>query len=231
MINKYLSQTNKQEVKTWISTALAKRLNKDPSKDNQSEIEHIIDYLNSDRAPVRLQKMSYIQAKVNTDKWLTSLQKKGRNLVDTDTDVEIVKRYKSGLRLVKLVSENSYKREGTLMGHCVASYYGKKDTTIYSLRDFNNNPHCTIEILNNGRDINQIKGKGNGSIHPNYIKTIIAVLKHFKLEVRDSEMGNLGYTKVSPEDKQLIEKFVTGAQYYKDVWFYNYSSVKPKAGA
>jgi hypothetical protein len=62
------------------------------------------------------------------------------------------------------------------MSHCVASYYGR-DTVIYSLRDSNNNPHCTIE------DGNQIKGKGNGSVDPKYIDYVVKFLEKLGMTV------------------------------------------------
>ncbi len=217
------------EIVSWINTTLAKRIKK--KDEDQSEIEHILDYLQSPRSPSRLQKMSYEQAKSNTAKWLKSLTKKGANLVDNDQDIKIVKRYKSGLRLVRLVSENAYRREGTLMGHCVAGYYGK-DSIIYSLRDFNNEPHCTIEVTKGDEGKGQqIKGKGNGSTHPKYIKTILAVLKYFKLNVRGSELGNMGYVEVFDKEKDWLDKTFKGAQYLElkgVTYFYKYSTLLDK---
>jgi uncharacterized membrane-anchored protein YhcB (DUF1043 family) len=227
MISKYLEQTNNSEIRNWINTTLAKRLKKLP--EDQSEIEHILDYLASDLAPKRLQKMSYEQARIATQKWQSLLSKKGAELEDGPEDVKVIKRYKSGLRLVQLVSQDSYKREGTLMGHCVASYYGSRSCKVYSLRDFDNKPHATIEVEANERGIQQIKGKGNGSIHPRYVRTILAVLKHFKVPVRDSEMKNLGYTKLDKEEKEFVVKhFGESAKFYKD-FFYNYSNLKERA--
>ncbi len=196
MINKYLEQTEKSEVKNWIGSNLSNYLKK--NQENQGEIEHILDYLNSDAAPNRLRKMSYIQAKSNAEKWLKANSKKGRNIEETNEDVKIVKRWKN-MRLVKLIGENAFKREGFLMGHCVASYYGKSETSVYSLRDSKNMPHATLEVVENNSAVQQIKGKGNGAIHPKYIKYVINILeKVFKMPVRESEMTNLGY-EIPPE--------------------------------
>lgn len=193
MLNKYLEQVNKEEVKLWINTVLKNYLKK--NEENVGEIEHILDFLGSDKAPSRLKKMSYIQAKASTDKWVKSLNKKASNIVEEKDDTKTIIKWKDGMRLVRLVGENSFKREGLLMSHCVGSYYGKKEVKVYSLRDSKNNPHCTIEVTKEKNVINQIKGKGNGKIHPNYIKYVLKTLKKvFKMDVRESEMNNLGYS-------------------------------------
>ncbi|MEX0315105.1 MAG: hypothetical protein AB3N18_13085, partial [Allomuricauda sp.] len=133
-IEKYLNYAQgmqaSQEVVSWVSTNLSNHLKK--SEENQTEIEHIIDYLASDKAPKRLKKMSYAQAKSNTDKWNKSLIKKGSKIKEDESDVETVLELDNGFRWVKLVRESAYKREGFLMRHCVASYYGK-GVEIYSL--------------------------------------------------------------------------------------------------
>ena len=152
------------------------------------EVEHILDYLASDKRPRRLNRATYNQMKSNATKWTASLAKKGNHLDDAD-GVETVLDFGDGFRFVKLVSKEAYEREGYLMRHCVASYYGR-DVTIYSLRDNQNQPHCTIE-----QDV-QIKGKGNGDIHPRYIDYVVKFLEWTGMEVRDSEMEHLGYERV-----------------------------------
>jgi len=169
-----------EEVILWLE----KRLPKDYTT---KEAEHIIDYMISDKRPNRIERMTWEQAKSNTDKWNKSLQKKGQHIQETKSDIEIVLDFKDGFKIVKLVGQKAYEREGYLMRHCVATYYNK-DVEIYSLRDKNNNPHCTIE-----KDV-QIKGKGNGDIHPKYINYIVQFLESTGMKVRDSEMKNLGYT-------------------------------------
>jgi hypothetical protein len=86
------------------------------------------------------------------------------------TDYEVILDFKDGFKFVKLLSESCYQREGKLMSHCVASYYGRS-VEIYSLRDSSNNPHCTIE-----KD-RQIKGKGNGKIDLKYIDYVVKFLE------------------------------------------------------
>jgi len=197
MLNKYLEQVQSDEIKTWINTALKAYLKRHP--EDQGEIEHILDFMASDAAPKRLQKMSYVQAQAGAAKWVKALAKKGKDIDDTN-QIEVIKRYKNGFRLVRLAGKEAFDREGKLMAHCVASYFDK-ESEIYSLRDEKNQPHCTIEVQRENSRVNQIKGKGNGSINPKYIKTVLSVLKHFNMDVRESEMSNLGYVKL--EDYEL----------------------------
>jgi len=202
-LNNYLNQALRNEVKLWISHNLKNYLNKHP--ENTNEIEHIIDYLNSDVAPTRLQKMSYKQAQANSDKWLKTQIKKGRTIDEKEADLEVFMEFASGFKIVKLVGESAYKKEGFLMGHCVASYFDRTDSSIYSLRDSQNNPHATVELRYQNSDIYQVKGKGNGAIHPAYINYLLEFFAKVNLEVRSSELYNLGYKHLDQETFDLIQ--------------------------
>lgn len=206
---KYAEHLNaNSEVISWIEANLNNHLKN--NEENQTEIEHIIDYLVSEKAPKRLKKMSFLEAKKNTDKWNKSLVKKGSRIEESASDVEIIKDFKDGFKIVKLVGENAFKREGFLMRHCVASYFGK-DTEVFLLRDKNNVPHCTME-----KD-QQIKGKGNGSINPKYIKYIVSFLEETGMIVGDSEMKNLGYVNI----KRIKEKLhPTLNNFYNDNYLF-----------
>jgi len=197
-IIKYAQHMNcKQDVFEWINKHLAVYLEK--NKMEQLEIEHIIDYLASDKRPKRLTKMSVKQAKNNTDKWNKALIKKGENIKELEGDIELIKDFGDGFRIVRLIGKAAYEREGFLMRHCVSSYYGGKKE-IYSLRDSKNMPHCTME-----KD-QQIKGKGNGSINPKYIGYIVSFLEETGQSVGDSEMKNLGYINIEKIKNKLHQK-------------------------
>jgi hypothetical protein len=201
----------KEEVIAW--------LNKNASKlTDQTETEHLIDYFVA-KEP-KLKSMTHQQAKSNCDKWLKALMKKGLHIKETEKDTETILDFKDGFIFKKLIGENAYKREGFLMSHCVASYYGKDDE-IYSLRDKKNIPHCTIS-----KNSQQIKGKGNGSIDPKYIKYVVEFLEHLKVDVRDSEMANLGYVNIS----EVKEESVSFKPLFRDKYFYkaNFPKIKNK---
>jgi len=178
----------------FVENQLKKHL--ESNEENQTEIEHILDYLYSTN---KIFKIGYITIKEKADKWSKKLQKlSSKDKEKEEKDYEVVKKWR-GFKMVKLISKSAYNREGRLMNHCVSSYYGKNDD-IYSLRDKNNKPHCTIS-----KSSQQIKGKGNGSIHPKYIKYVVEFLEYLKIDVRDSEMKNLGYVNIEKiDDKNIV---------------------------
>jgi hypothetical protein len=177
--------------------------------------------------------MSYLEAKKGAVKWVNALRKKGKHIMETEQDVKTEIDFKNGVKLVQLVGKSAFEREGFAMSHCVASYYNKDNTKVFSLRDAKNNPHCTIEVKGDDT-VQQIKGKGNGSIHPKYIKYILKTLKHFGMEVRDSEMQNLGYVNLDSITDGLnayIEKHFDNVKYIMfngTKYFYEHSKLEPK---
>jgi len=195
----------KEEVFNWINTAAKNALLK--QKITESELEHVLDYLVSSAAPPRLQKMSVVDAKRKTDEWAKANQKKGKNLSDSDDDVETIHDFFDGTRIVKLKSKKAYEREGFLMSHCVGGYNPSNyDCHIYSYRDAKNMPHATFEARKSGNQVVQIKGKGNGPIHPKYIHPILAFLKSIGMEIRSSDMKNLGYYHIHKDHLEFLQK-------------------------
>jgi len=171
----------------WVERVITKHLQK--NEERTEEIEHIIDFLVSPSAPKRISRMSFKEAKASAEKWIKAQAKKGDGTIEAKKDTQVVLDFKDGFKFVKLVGENAYKREGFLMRHCVAGYFGKS-VEIFSLRDADNMPHCTVE-----KDV-QIKGKGNGDISPKYIDYVVRFLEHTGMKVRDSEMAHLVYEPV-----------------------------------
>ncbi len=188
------------QVLEWIDTILEKYLAKhNPST---SEVEHIIDYLSMEAKKPR--KMSYKDAKIASNKWDKKMQKKGEHIKETEDDVKVIHDFKDGFKIVQLIGKKAYEREGFLMKHCVGSY-SEKEEEIYSLRDKKNMPHCTMS-----KTSQQIKGKGNGDIHPKYINHVLKFLKLMKIEVRDSEMSHLGYKNMEWCKKYIKNKLFNG---------------------
>ena len=185
----------------WVDTVLKNEIQREQK--NTEEVEHVLDYMV--QCGKKIQRMSYKDAKRLSDAWMKTQIKKGNNIIELPNDIEVVLDFNDGFKVVKLLGENAYKREGFLMSHCVASYYGS-DKEIYSLRDKDNIPHCTME-----KD-QQIKGKGNGDIHPKYIDYIVKFLEHVGMTVGDSEMKHLGYINVEKlkEDLHKDTKYFNG---------------------
>lgn len=192
------------EVIGWLNTVYKNYAERNPTS---HEIEHIIDFLVSPIAPSRLRKMSYVDAKRKSEEWSKSNQKKGKNLEDSSDDVEIIHDFLNGTKIVRLKTKKAFQREGFLMSHCVGGYSpDDKNCLIYSYRDKNNQPHATFEVRKDNESINQIKGKGNGPIHPKYIHPILAFLKSIGLDIRPNDMQNLGYYHLPKEHIEYLKQ-------------------------
>lgn len=152
-VNKYIKGTKKPTTKQWAKVILKNYLDK--NAENRTEIEHVIDFLESDSAPLRANRMSYKEAVKGAEKWVAMLGRKGRNLVDTDGSIEVVKTFsKSGNSIVKLISEDAYKREGSLMSHCLTG-----DTKFITDRGM-----LTLEDAYNNCDVLNVLTAGPGNL-------------------------------------------------------------------
>lgn len=205
LINYAKSLDSSQDVISWLETSATSALKKDKIKEH--EIEHIIDWMCSADAPKRLLKMSVVDAKRKAHEWSEKSKKKGKDIKESEDDVSDFMTFDDGFRIVELLTKKSYQREGALMSHCLGGYTVKKNVSMYSLRDKKNQPHCTFEISKNGEEVLQIKGKGNGSIHPKYVYKVIAFLENNGMKIRPSEMTNLGYHHIPKKHIGFIKKF------------------------
>jgi hypothetical protein len=205
LVNYAKGMSANDEVIFWVTSvgksALVKR------KVLLSELEHIIDYLVSGAAPTRLRKLNYIDAKRKADDWTKANQKKGRHLKDQNEDTEMIHDFLDGTSIVRLKTKQAFQREGFLMNHCVGGYSAEdKNCLIYSYRDSKNIPHATFEVRKSDGVINQIKGKGNGPIHPKYIHPILAFLKSIGMEIRPNDMQNLGYYHLAKDHLEYLKQ-------------------------
>lgn len=205
------------EVSEWIGAVLAKR--SEQKGLDKTEAEHVLDYLASGSAPARLRRMSYEQAKTSADKWSKANQKHGRNITEKASDVETIHDFYDGSRIVRLLTKNALQREGFLMSHCVGGYNpDSEDIHIYSYRDKKNIPHATFEVQKKNSQIAQIKGKGNGPIHPRYIHPILTFLQSIGLNVRAGEMANLGYHHIPEEIIHLVRAIDGSKQQIQNIF-------------
>lgn len=200
------------EVLGWLRTTGAKALKtaffKLKSPACESDLEHILDFLVSSAAPSRLQKMSFVDAKRRATEWSKAQQKKGKNLKDSADDIETIHDFLDGNRIVRLKTKVALQREGFLMGHCVGGYsVDNQSQQIYSYRDAKNLPHATFEVQRLNNEIIQIKGKGNGSIHPKYVHPILAFLNSIGMDIRPSDMVSLGYYVIDKDHLEFIKKY------------------------
>ena len=197
------------DIEWWVTNILQKQ------NIDLNEAEHIIDWINqyeqNSGAPTRLRKLSFTDARRLAADWTKRLMKKGQDIVELETDTETV--FTDGkFRVVRLLTKDSFNREGNLMRHCLGSYYGKSNIEIYSLRDENNQPHATLELSAKENSFTQVKGKGNGHIHPKYIKTILTFFKMLDIPVRNTELKNLGYRALTEEIWNELDRNWTGVK-------------------
>jgi len=151
-----------------------------------------------------------------------------------------VKNYNDGMRWVRLLSPEALHKEGNVQDICLKDGRYDKDvldgeSLIYSLRDSENNPHCTIEILRNN-SVEQIKGYGDGKIESKYIPYVIQFLEFpvLKREYKYTVNGNddLYNIKCHIIDGKLINLYNLPENYtFKDNLEYsddNYIRTLPK---
>jgi hypothetical protein len=167
----------------------------------ENQISHVLDYFQFN-PNLNISRISVPEAIRQSIQWTGQLNKKASDQEDVQGTQE-VRKYPDGFRWVKVTSKQALDREGKLMRHCVGSYcrqVSSGSTSIYSLRDKKNEPHCTIEVTN--RTVQQIKGKANGPVDSKYVKYVkdfvlkpIAGEKYSKV----SDLKNIGLIEI--EDK------------------------------
>lgn len=147
-----------------------------------SKIIDIVDWVDNER--VDLFKFSFDQACDAQRLWHQDQHRNGQIVKKCPRDDErIVFRCNNGKHYFYLLIPKDLKYEGYAMGHCVGgSNYvnalSSKEIFIVSLRDENDEPHCTIEISRRTRMTVQIRGKSNADPVEKYRKMIIEFALH-----------------------------------------------------
>jgi len=151
-----------------------------PLNFSPSYLRNILDWVKAKHPEIM--KYTLEQATEASDKWHEELARQ-ESLTSYNTH-NVVYKFNDGWEMVKL-SSGDCKAEGELMGHCVGSYaqsVERGDTTIFSLRDPQNEPHATIEASIEDPEernrlrpkaklsfsIRQIQGKQNDEPTPEY---------------------------------------------------------------
>lgn len=196
-------------------------------------LAHVIDYMKSldkvKRQPQeheaslqaeavrQLSKMTRLtleQAVRHADQWFARLQAAGREHAEKAdaTGTKPVMNFHDGFRWVRITDPVALDREGSIMQHCVGG--GSYDEEmqqgrceIYSLRDRNNQPHVTIDVVVLGRnkdnkEIEQIKGKQNASPVQKYAPYISAFLNKSGFKVAQTGEQDLSDTMLVQKDGQ-----------------------------
>lgn len=206
-LQEFTNRCEKPSLKNWVNSVVHNAISREGNQITYQDVEHVLDFLHSDQAPRGIKNLSWKQAKEKATAWIEMLNKRAFNAIETEEDIEIVFPVPGmeGYKWVKLIGKSAYEREGRLMSHCIASFYNKEDSENYSLRDGKNNPHASLEIRRSANQIVQVKGKGNGPIHPKYIKAVLEFHKHLGMPIRPHDLPNLGYVFLSESLVHAIE--------------------------
>lgn len=144
------------------------------------EIHHAIDWIIAQNFKDTT-KVSVDEAIKQSKEWVDKLESKGGK--DTPADSEVVHKFDDGFVIKRIKSSDGLVREGSKMQHCLKDPgmgWDKKVKSsgliILSLRDKNDEPHCTMEITKSG-EVHQIKGKQNKALAPKYHKYVQDFLK------------------------------------------------------
>ena len=169
---------------------------------NQGGVEHILDFIKNSEIPIDIDNTSYRSLEKKTKKWV---ENNISSVIDVDLGIDdMIPVYSSGnLMVYKLLTKKALQVEGKLMNQCVGGYDPNR-TDIYSIKDDNLMSHATIEVCKD--NVNQVKGRGNGSVNPKYINIILEFLELIGKKVRESEMKYLGYISISKEEKKLLQE-------------------------
>ncbi len=100
-------------------------------------------------------------------------------------------RFDNGARIVRLMTLEALKYEGSSMGNCIGSgsydeAFLSGEEVFYSLRDTQNKPHATMEVGVGGNILRQCKGKENKPPVEKYMPMLQAFLTEQKFILNES---------------------------------------------
>jgi ankyrin repeat protein len=161
-------------------------------------------------------------------RWLSRLKAEGSD--DPDKGEFEVLNLSDGMSVYQIVSASALSRESQedRMGHCVGGEYFQNKVKegkckIFSLRDRNNHPYCTMEL--EGRIIRQIKGPFDHPVGQKYQGYVVEFLnsgikkgwfhKVYELENIDSMMfkGYVHHNLSLPNEYKLLGKLLDQCSY------------------
>lgn len=132
----------------------------------EKKLRRIVEYLNAAGVEVhggKLDHLRFEEAQRATRVW----RRNQWAAEQRQAGIRQVYRGDDGVRIVQLQSAASLADEGDRMAHCAGGYafdVENGDCEIYSLRDANDKPRATIEVVG-GNSVEQVKGRANGDIN------------------------------------------------------------------
>lgn len=180
------------------------------SGEDHTKFQHWLDYCRT--LPERDIRMTVPQMIVAVEAWDKQLAKQ-KLIAELSEGTELVENTvidaATGLYLVRLLTKTAYVNESAVMRHCVKTYWGRKNTRIYSLRKTDEDrPIATIELCKDGKviSIEQIRGFANARIsdeHKAIIEAVAAEKKWalYALATDEEEYEDGGYEEDEDEDE------------------------------
>ncbi|GAB6051642.1 hypothetical protein JCM17960_04620 [Magnetospira thiophila] len=155
----------------------------------EEETGRILDWLAAlpeidPRLAAKRLRISYDHARRHAERWHDRLAKR-KNVFAADDPQGLapVMGMDNGWSWVRLASPAALDYEGEQMRHCVGGgAYDSFRTEIYSLRDAENRPHCTVEYDPAQRRVHQAKGLANEPVPGKYLDAVTRLLQHLKPE-------------------------------------------------
>jgi hypothetical protein len=175
----------------------------------EPHFQDVLEYLIKNGYETKEIMFNFTQAKLKEELWIKSLNGKESTSQGLVSNILLLQ---NGFSIVQLKNQESRNYEGKLMRHCVSTYTDESE--IYSLRDKDNIPHCTLEMKDNF--ICQIKGVGNGTVSPKYVQYVLEFLDFKNADIEPFEMENLGYFQLDSYFKDFINQNFKGGKFIID---------------
>jgi len=174
-------------------------------KENENEISVILDWVNSSIRQEREGPLTqdFVKNKdfqnlgdalFTANDWHTNLHASG--VIKDKKAGRVIERYIDGYYWKDLDTNNS-KDEAQAMGHCGVD---GRATTLFSLRDKNDEPHVTVAYNEKTKNVGQVKGRGNKRPVEKYMKYVNEFLGKL-VKANKLESFNWSYPVYGPDLK------------------------------
>jgi hypothetical protein len=182
--------------------------------ETETMIQHILDFFRVNPNIARLERMSVQDVVRAADAAVASYNKRIAKQGDEDdpAGVHTLMSFPGDYRVVELTTQKALDREGRLMGHCVGSLHGRYiqdgSRRIFSLRDPENMPHATIEVLSSDLSTTEIKGRSNAPPIRRYWPMLQQFMDQAQIKI-DADHENLGLLRIPNPDTGAYQTMTT----------------------
>jgi hypothetical protein len=197
----------------------------DVTSDVHGKYQHWLDYCRTlPERDMRMTVLHMIEAVAAWDKQLAKQKVIAALAEDTEALETKALAARPDVYIVRLLTQNAYKNESAVMLHCVKTYWGRKNTRIYSLRKQDEDkPIATIELCKEGKviSIEQVRGFANAKVIGEYALLIEAIAAEQKWELyalSDERKREEEEEEEGGEDEEEEEGFVEVVEVEYDFW-------------